>query len=262
MRRATTTSASPRMACALAAICATVACARSAPTAATPAASATVTLRPHAAVDEVIDRILAAHGGRERLARVRGYRAEGTTIAHLRGGPGLMTRTFLRPDRLRVVIDYGARREIRLLLGERGWRGDDAGALERVEGPPLWAMQLQAARAALPWLLDERRADVAMAPSAGADEVLLALAPSPGLILEVVVDGSTGFIMRTSGRVAEVPQIRFEARYTQRREIDGVWFPVVEESFASGMHTATTTLDTIIVNPDVGDELSPPTIAI
>src|SRR5512143_2412952 len=71
--------------------------------------------------DALIDRVLEAHGGKAALAKVRAYRMEGK-INSVMQGKGSFVRTFARPDRLRVFLDYPGRPETRILDGTKGWR--------------------------------------------------------------------------------------------------------------------------------------------
>lgn len=66
--------------------------------------------------DVLIDSVLAAYGGTAALAKVAGYRMEGTVASRM-SGSGAMVRSFARPDRLKITLDYPGRREVRILDG-------------------------------------------------------------------------------------------------------------------------------------------------
>ena len=205
--------------------------------------------------DALIDQELAAYGGRERLMAVRAIRMEGTVRAILRRMQGRTVRTFSRPNRLKVILAYPERPEIRIVDGEKGWRTDGSGRLNPVGGFLLSSMDLQAARANLPWLLDEQRGMVrhlGTAKEGGIPVSLLEVPLGEGLALLAVVEEENGLIIRTFSTIrAPGMATHFETHYTDFRRVDGLLFPWHEETFASGMHTGSVTFDRITVNPEL-----------
>jgi len=211
--------------------------------------------RPDSVPDALTDKILAAYGGRERLMAVRAVRMEGTVRALLRRMEGRTVRTFSRPNRLKVVLAYPGRPETRIVDGERGWRTDGSGQLNPVSGFLLSSMDLQAARANLPWLLDEGRdtlRHLGTAVENGTPVSLLEVLLREGLTLLAVVETESGRIVRTFGTLrAPGMATHFETRYADFRPVDGILFPWSEETFASGMHTGSVTFDRITVDPEL-----------
>ena len=205
-------------------------------------------------VDALVDAVVDAYGGKAALARVRGYRMEGSVSSVMRG-TGPLVRTFARPDRLRTVLDYPGHRETRILDGARGWRSDPGGAMLAVDSFLLSSMTLQAARANLPWLLDERRDTlVALPPMDGGKTQGLEIALGPGLALTVYVETATGRIVRSSAVLA-TPALKtnFATDYGDFRSVDGVLFPFRESNFASNQSTGETVITTVVVNPPLTD---------
>lgn len=206
------------------------------------------------AVDALVDRVLAAHGGREALAKARAYRMEGTVTSVMRG-TGATVRTFERPDRLRIVIDYPGRLETRILDKGRGWRSNPDGTLTAADDFLLTSMVLQAARANLPWILDERRAElVPLAPMDGGQLQGLELPLGQGLRLTVYVESGTGRIARSAGVLASPSMTtNFATDYADFRTVDGVLFPFREANFAANQSTGETVITKITVNPPLTD---------
>lgn len=206
--------------------------------------------------DALIDRVLESHGGRAALAQVKAYRMEGR-ITSVMQGTGPFVRTFARPDRLRVVLDYPGRPETRILDGARGWRsgGQEKLAIAPVEGFLLASMALQAGRANLPWLLDERRAEARLLPPQPDGKFQgIGVPLGPGLKVTVFVDLATGLIARSTGDL-DVPgmQTGFVTDYWDYRSVDGVLFPFHEGNFASGRSTGATAITKVTVNPPLTD---------
>ena len=206
--------------------------------------------------DALIDRVLEAHGGKAALAKVRSYRMEGRIVSVMQG-TGPFVRTFARPDRLRVFLDYPGRPETRILDGSKGWRSGGQDRLDPVpvEGFLLASMVVQAGRANLPWLLDERRAEARLLPPAEGGKLQGIEVPlGPGLKVTAFVDLATGLLRRSTGDL-DVPgmQTGFVTEYWDHRTVDGVLFPFHEGNFASGRNTGATMVTKITINPPLTD---------
>ncbi len=201
---------------------------------------------------ELIERVIDAYGGRAALERVKAYRAEGRIVAVRQGREGPTLRLFQRPDRLRVELRYPGEPEVRIVSGVRGWRGTGK-EMEEASGPMLEAMVLQAARAAVPWILMERVADARRGkprelrgrPLAGIEIPLAA-----GLTLRVWVDPATRRVEVSQGVLDHHGmQTEFETVYGDFRKVNGVLFAFREENYASGAHTGYTALERVELNP-------------
>jgi hypothetical protein len=206
------------------------------------------------AMDSVIGKVLSAYGG-EKLQSVSAYKMTGTVNAKMRKTEGAVERIFSRPDRLYVDLAYAVNPERRFLDRERGWRTDPAGGgINEVEDVLLKSMTLQAARANIPWILDEHRKDVTQAAAAKVGEKMtmgLQIILEPGLILRLYVDPKTSLIVYSQAILnTETMKTHFETAYSDFREVDGVLFPHHEENWASGFHTGTTVIQKITVNPE------------
>jgi hypothetical protein len=202
----------------------------------------------------IIDQVLEAYGGSDRLAEVAGYRLEGELQAVRRPAPVRTVRQFARPGRLRVQLDYPEAPETRMLDGMRGWRDRGTGP-QTVNGMLLTAMILQAARADLPWILDAHRNVVrVVGPVVRGDRSLVGLEIQMGtsMLFRAYVDTDTHYVVESLGiLMAGGQQVRFETRYADFRSVDGIVFPFAEENYASGTHTGSTRITSVDVNPDV-----------
>lgn len=191
-----------------------------------------------------IDEIVATYGGPYALRRLASSRVVGSVEPHIRdmGGSGRMERELAAPDRLRVEIAYPAQTEIRIVDGERGWRGI-APDVRPVDGPPLLAMTYQLLRVQPAWALDRHRdrvRDGGRRSVDGAEREILTLAWSPELELDFAVEPATHRITRVDGRLQLGPTaMAFATTYSDFRVIDGVLVPFQEESYAMSRRTAT-----------------------
>lgn len=211
-----------------------------------------------------IARVLEAYGGREKLEAVKAYRLEGTLFSAMRHAEVPTTRVFARPDRFKSLIDYPEGIEARIVDGHRGWRMSHGAPLVEAEGPMLLAMELQAARSDLPWLLAERQADArVIEPRREDGESLpgLEFALGEGLVLRVWTHPRTHLVVVSQGALRTGGAFtHFENYFSDYRDVEGVKFAFREENFASGAQTGITTVTRIVVNPKLGPaEFRPPT---
>jgi hypothetical protein len=200
----------------------------------------------------VIERVLEAYGGVDALAAIESYRMVGELRPVGRSTAIATTRLFSRPDRLRVEIAYPDTPERRVLDGTRGWR-ERSGSVQPVSGMLLAAMNLQAARADVPWILDAWRDSVRVVGPVerdGRSLIGLELALGPSMLFRAYVDPETDRVVESLGMLlAEGRQVHFVTTYADFRAVEGVVFPFAEENFASGVHTGSTRLLTVEVNP-------------
>ncbi len=214
-------------------------------------------------MESVVEDVLAAYGGWEHLSEVRGYRITGRVRSRMRGAEGLLRRSFARPDRLRVQVEYPGTREVRILGGKgKGWRTDGTGRLLEAREAMLGAMELQAARSGLPWILRERLEEVRLLEPMAHGGVRLSVLEIPvgeGLSLRVFVDSGTHRITMSQGLLSMGSmRTHFETRYGDFRWVEGILVPFREENYASGRHTGSTQLETVELNPEFGPtEFSP-----
>jgi hypothetical protein len=207
--------------------------------------------------EALVERVLEVYGGWTELSSISAYRMEGAVRTSHGKPPSPTSRVFERTARLKVVLEHPDVKETRILDGKIGWRSDPSGAFAEAEGPLLDSMKLQGARAALPWILAERREALAIIdplPVEGVSLPGLELSFEPGLRLRVYLDPETSRILRAL-TVLDHPtmKITFETRYSGFKEVEGVLFAHIEQNYTGGRHTATTTIETIVVNPALAE---------
>jgi hypothetical protein len=164
-------------------------------------------------------------------------------------GNGAATRSWQKPDKLRIEIVYPARTELRVLDGDHGTNNG-----KEVSGPGLDAMKLQAARLALPLLLIEKRASLHDAGMDGSFRVI-EVPLSASLTVTIDIDPKTWHIVRSTGKTSGMD---FVVDYNDFRRVDGLLFAFSESGMAQGTPTAKTTLDAIVIN---GPATPPPPAA-
>jgi len=199
---------------------------------------------PSTEVTALVDRCVAAYGGAAALAGVAAIRQAGTVTSLLHPGQaGRLQRWAARGGRLRVEIGWNGEPEVRVVDGQVGWRGGMA-----VQGPPLAAMMLQAARFDLPLRLREglaRLEDRGVVEHDGRKLRALALEVAPGLVVEAELDPATGRILRSRGATSSGPAIEFVTTYADFRTVGGLLFAFREGNWANGATTGETVLTAV-----------------
>jgi len=197
----------------------------------------------------VVDAVIEAYGGRNVLAGVEAVRLEGTIVTSTQGEHGSFIRIVAGPDHLKVLLHYPQRVEIRIVEGDEGWNGGSPQTLAAASGPMLAAMQLQASRSWVPWILDEMR-DSLKVERADSAVVVLSGPLKPGLALRFYVDGHSHHVLRTeSDMTVGGMRMEFATDYGDFRTVSGLLVPFREESFASDTHTASLIVGHALVNP-------------
>jgi hypothetical protein len=192
----------------------------------------------------VVDKMVAAYGGRAALEKIAAIREEGKLEGTMRPGSlGPVVRTFARPSKLRVQVGEGPKfTEVRVLDGATGWRDG-----KKVTGVSCEAMVLQAARLDLPWLLMKNKTklvDKGTMEHDGRRLQVVELALDNGLSVSAGMEPTTGHILFSSG-TTKTGSMTFETSYGDLRTVDGVLFAFKETNLAQGMKTADTILSKI-----------------
>ena len=206
----------------------------------------------------VIDAVLDAYGGVERLRGVEAIRQEGQ-IRTSSGGHGIVVRISRGGTALSSLVHYQDRVELRILEDGSGWRGSTPATLEAVQGPLLVSMEMQAARILAPWFLDSHRNEVRRLPDEE-DLLVLSIGLGEGRELRLWIDPAVHHIVRSTSLMDMGPMtLTFTSRYDDFRLVDGVLIPHAEENSAQGTPTSSVQLGRVLVNP-TGDDLVLPAV--
>lgn len=191
---------------------------------------------------------IEAYGGEEAIAAASAFMQIGEIVSTGRDrGAGRLLRAFHRPDKLRVEILYPDEDvEIRVLVGNQGWRGG-----RPVGGAMHLAMVLQAIRLDYPGFIlaaPEQLAEADPVERDGQSFRVLVMDVGAGLTVAAEIDAETGRIHRTIAHIPyeRVPQgLEFVNEYSDFREVNGVLFAFRETTYAQGRHTADITLEEV-----------------
>lgn len=199
--------------------------------------------------DTIIESIMATYGGREALQALHAYRLEASLQTHVHPQTAQVIRIWETPDHLKVFIRYPKRMELRILKGFQAWRGSTPHTLAEVSGILRDAMLLQLLRANIPDLLMRMQSHVRLLEYTDS-EITLELPTGADLQFRLTVNPHTFRVVQTEGQLSAGDRdVVFQTRYADFREVNGLLFPFAEENYASGVHTASTRITHVLVNP-------------
>jgi hypothetical protein len=205
----------------------------------------------------VVDKMVAAYGGRAALEKALAIREEGKVEATMRvGSSGPIVRTYARELKLRIQIGEGPKfTEVRVLNGAKGWRNG-----QEATGVSYEAMVLQAVRLDLPWQLMKHKSELVDKGTVQRDGKKLQVLQLPlenGLSVAAGIEPGTGHIMFSSG-TTKTGSMTFETAYEDFRTVEGVLFAFKETNVAQGMKTAETVLSKVEIVKEVPEETFKP----
>jgi hypothetical protein len=189
----------------------------------------------------LVERCVAAYGGSTALKSAARVREKGTVTSLLHPGEKApILRLYDRVRGLFVEVDWKSGAERRIMTEGRGFREG-----EEVEGPPLMAMQLQAARLDLPALLlvaQEHLTDRGTVTLQGKTLRALVVNLGHGLTVEADLDPATGRILRSRSAADDTPGVDFTTSYSDFRRVEGHLVAFREQNYANGAVTGETVL--------------------
>lgn len=212
-------------------------------------------------LDEVLAGVVTAYGGTEAVDRLVSYRIEGTTRSQMLGATGELVREYRSPDKLKVVIEYPQKSEVRILDGEHAWRGAKTG-VRPVEGPMRAAMDYQLLRSELPGVLlrnRDRLVDGGTVDHEDGKHRMIILKWSEMVEMRYWVEEESSRITHVESTLTMGDRkMVFATAYDDFRTVAGVLFPFRETNYASGRHVANTVVERLITDPDELGPFMPP----
>lgn len=209
----------------------------------------------------ITDKIIAAYGGRERIAKVMSVAAEGRIRALMRGEAGIYRRALRRDRRLFVNVLYGRSTDRWLLDGTRGFRDTD-GNVEEVFGPRYHAMVDQYNELDLPFgLLDNTFAitELGMATKKWAEVRILRLVDHAGNQIEAYVRTEDYLIIKcTSTFENGLQSLNLRSEFSDFRRVEGILFPFRIINYIRGNIINEITIRAYLLNAPIADAFFKP----
>ena len=203
-------------------------------------------------LQETVNAILVAYGGKEQLARVKTIVAQGRIDDFLRRVSGGYARAMRRPGGLRIDILPERGGEVRILDRGQGWQGS-GNDLRPANPLSLSSMRYQYGYLDLPMSLADGSATVRHGGKRDlygqAMELLLVdLAEAPQL--RVYIDPTTHLIRRVEADFAMggMGTSQLGTEYEDFRPAAGVLFPCRLHNYAGEQRISTLTIERLSVN--------------
>jgi hypothetical protein len=211
-------------------------------------------------VDEIVERAVAARGGREALAAVRTLRMTGRVTA----GPGrtaIVCREVARPGRIRTEFTFQGTTGVYAWDGSRGFR---VSPLEgSLQARPMSAEEAATAaeQADLDGPLVDWRAKGSLIDHVGTETLAtgpadhLTVTERSGAVRHLWVDAASGLVLRAlATRSVRGHAVALEALFADYRPANGVMFPrSLEVGVVGRPRRLRITVEAVEVNPALDD---------
>ena len=210
--------------------------------------------RPVDQVNHIVAAVLRAHGGKEAVAGVQSVIARGTISDFFKKAQGEYARHYARPQKLRIEIKADRKGEVRILDGNRGWRGSLSQLVE-VQGAPLQAMAYQFAYLDLPMGFVDGTYSVTYEGKKehrGRTLNLLVVETKGGQRIRVYTDPDNNIIVRAAADFSMgMGSSELSTEYEDFRPVGKVLFPFRLVNYAGEKKLSVISLSEITVNPEV-----------
>lgn len=211
----------------------------------------------------IIENVINAYGGREIVEGIQSMHVKGKVEAFMLRDYGTYEVYFKRGKRLRVETKYEHSSEVRILNGERGYRGTNVLPIERVFGARYFAMVYQYKHMDILHDLVKRTYQIqtmGKASVGGSNVEVFHLNDKNGAIMDIYIDEQNYYILKVIGYFKERDkQIDLSAEFSDFKKVNGSIFPFRITNYAGGLKIAQTVIDNYLLNPDIADSLFEPT---
>ncbi len=202
----------------------------------------------------ILTAMFEAYGGRDLLAGVKTVVALGEIRDFSKDLQGGYARYYARPQQLRIEIMPELGGELRILAGNRGWRGSPATLVE-VGQAPLQAMYYQYTYLDLPTGFVDSSYAVSYAGKRefkGREVDLLLVEPKVGPAVRIYVDPEKGLILRAAADFnMGIGSSELATEYEDYRPVGKLLFPFRLINYAGRTMLSIISLTDIQINIDI-----------
>jgi len=210
-------------------------------------------------VTSLINKVIAAYGGKDVIEGIHSLHAKGEIQAFMLHDHGTYELYFKRGKKLRVETKYKDLSELRILDGDRGYKSTDGLPLEEVSGTRYFAMLYQYKHLDILHDLLKGSYQTSFAGNTsvtGNEAEVLRLVDKEGTIMDVFIDMHNFFIVKVTGYFsAGNKKTDLSVEFSDFRKVGGSVFPFSFTNYAAGMKIAQTVIDKYYINPDIPDSL-------
>ena len=213
-------------------------------------------------IASIIEKVIDAYGGRDAIEGIQSINAKGKIEAFMLHDQGTYEYFFKRGRKLRVETKYGNSSEVRLLNGDKGYRGTDKLSLEEVSGPRYLSIVYQYKHLnILHDLVTGAYKMRSYGSSVAGDHIeVLKLVDKEGAVMDVFIDTHTAYILKVTAYFsAGNKQTDLSSEFSDFKKVGNSVFPFRITTYAGGMKVAQTVIEKYSLNPDIADSFFAPT---
>jgi outer membrane lipoprotein-sorting protein len=213
-------------------------------------------------ITSIMDKVIDAYGGKDAIEGIRSLRVTGKIEAFMLRDHGTYEYYFKRGRKLRVETKYGRSSELRILDGDKGYRGTDTLPVEEVSGPRYLAIVYQYKHLNI---LHDIMTGVYQIGLAGGPVVsehveVFRLVDKEGAVMDIFVDKQTFFIIKVAAYfTSDNKQIDLAVEFSDFKKVGSSVFPFRITNYAGGLKVAQTVIEKYSLNPDIADSFFAPT---
>jgi len=213
-------------------------------------------------VEEIVSKIVDAHGGIQALSHITTVHAKGFVTAVFRKDEGSYERWLVRDRKLRVETLYSRSKEYRVLNGTRGFRGTANTTMTEVTDQQYEAMVYQYKQLEMPYAFSKRLHKIAYVGEAevkGKPAVILDVTDEEGPPMKVYADKASFLIVKTAGFfTVSGRNTDLSVEFADYRKIGGILLPFRITNYGSGYRIGETVIEKYELNSIMGDSLFEP----
>jgi len=215
-------------------------------------------------ITSIIDKVIDAYGGKEVVEGIHSLYAKGKIEAFMRRDHGTYELYFKRERKLRVETKYEHGFEVRVLNGDRGYRGSDTLPPEEVYGPRFFSMVYHYKH--LDIIHDLARGIYQIRSTGGSlvggNKVEgLRLNDKEGAIMDIYVDAQNSLIVKVTAYFTDGnKKIDLSSEFSDFKKVGGSVFPFTITNYAGGLKIAQTVIEKYSLNPDIADSFFTPSL--
>lgn len=213
-------------------------------------------------ITSIIDKVIDAYGGKEVVEGIHSLYAQGKIEAFMRHEHGTYELYFKRERKLRVETKYEHKSEIRILNGDRGYRGSDTRTPEEVYDLRFFSMVYQYKHLDI---INDLARGAYQIRSTGSSLVngnkaeILSLNDKEGAIMDIYVDVQNSLIVKVTAYFTDgKKKINLSSEFSDFRKVGGTVLPFAITNYAGGLKIAQTAIEKYTLNPDIADSFFAP----
>jgi len=213
-------------------------------------------------ITSIIDKVIDAYGGKDVIGGIQSVSAKGKIEAFMLKDQGTYEYYFKRGRKLRVETKYGHSSEVRILNGDKGYRGTDTLPFKEVSGARYLSIVYQYKHLNILHDLITGAYQISSGGKAAVSDYVevFRLVDREGAVMDVFVDTRTAYIIKvTAYFAADNKQTELSAEFSDFKKVGNSVFPFRITNYAGGLKVAQTVIEKYSLNPDIADSMFAPT---